>query len=179
MSLVRVDSRSSPLTEHMDISVRSFCSRHHSSADIARLHLCVRQAQQKEGENRFMDVASSQEDLGDIPTNYQSDGGEFFVATNADNTIVGFVAVQRDEREPQTCLLRRLAVIPNARHQGVGSRLCERATQWAESHGFTTIRLATGNKERALGIYWRAGFTVIGYDSERDDILMERACPHL
>ena len=158
----------------MDITVRTFDSRHHSNSDVARLHLCVRQRQEKEGENRFADVASSQEDLGDVTSNYQSDGGEFFVATNEDNAIVGFVAVQRDEQEPQTCLLKRLAVIPSARHQGVGGRLCERAVRWAESHGFTTMRLATGNKERALGIYWRAGFTVIGYNSERGDILMEQ-----
>ena len=157
----------------MEISIDSFDPDRHSSRQIAQLHLQLRQWQEQAGESEFPDIASSQKDLGDIPAAYLSGGGQFMVASDQQGEVVGFVGLQKASGEPGVGILKRMSVIPKLRGQGIGSRLCQRIIGWAKAASYRKIRLKTGNRERAMGIYWRAGFRVVGYDQNNNDVLME------
>lgn len=165
----------------MEVEIEPFDLAKHSSAKIAELHLRLRQWQEQAGEADFPDINSSQADLSDIPANYLATGGQFMVASGEAGEIVGFVGLQKVAGQGGVGVLKRMAVIPELQGQGIGSRLCRRIVGWAKAAGFWKIRLSTGNRERAMGIYWRLGFRVTGYDQNSNDVLMEldfRLAPH-
>ena len=157
----------------MEIEIQPFDPVRHSGQRIAQLHLQLRQWQDQIGETQFGDINSSQQDLGDIPAAYLAAGGQFFVASDKQGEILGFVGLQKAEGELRVGILKRMSVMPQSQGQGIGSQLCQRIIGWAEAAGYQKIRLSTGNRERAMGIYWRQGFRVVGYDQARNDVRME------
>lgn len=71
--------------------------------------------------------------------------------------LEGFVLVGATQ---QTGFIQRVAVHPDARRTGVGSRLISAAVQWSFRRGCTnTVVNTEANNEAALGLYRNAGFT--------------------
>ncbi|MYB40510.1 GNAT family N-acetyltransferase [Candidatus Saccharibacteria bacterium] len=155
------------------VNIRRFDAGRHSSEEIARIHLSVRRRQEESGENSFRDILDSQKDLGDIPAQYLAPGGSFFIAENAEGSVIGFVGLKRDQSEPAVGILKRLAVLPEYRGRDIGYRLVGELVGWAKANGCGRIKLATGLTERAYGIYARHGFIETGFNADSQDFLME------
>lgn len=150
--------------------VELYDSECHPDKRIAQLHLRLRRWQEKIGENNFHDIYDSQPDLRSIAQTYLN-GGQFFVAKNQSDSIIGFVGLKGNDGRVAT--LKRLAVMPEYQGMGVGSRLVEALVRWSRTSGFEKIQLATGRQERARGIYEKYGFKVTGINKKSDDFMME------
>ena len=162
-----------PCETELLASIRHFDDGRHSSREIARIHLSIRRRQEESGENSFRDILDSQADLGDISAHYLVPGGAFFVAENPEGSVVGFVGLKRDQSEPGVGILKRLAVVPEYRGRDMGYQLIGELVGWAKINGYERIKLATGIKERAYGIYGRHGFIETGFNADSQDFLME------
>jgi ribosomal protein S18 acetylase RimI-like enzyme len=139
---------------------------------IAKLHLQVRQQQEDSQENKFTDILDSQTDLINTQIYYVQPGGQFFIATDmASGAIAGFVGLRSDGHGQGT--LKRLAVMPEYRRQGIGIQLVGELVRWAARHKYSKICLSTGVTERAKPIYEKAGFVETGFDNEHQDYRME------
>lgn len=95
-------------------------------------------------------------DLADIHGVYIQPRGNFWVAV-VDDEVVGTVGFEvKAEREGE---LRRLAVQSSVRGLGVGRQLVAKVETWANEAGFTTVRLATGERmHRARDLYALLGY---------------------
>lgn len=151
-------------------SISEFDPARHSAAEIARLHLAIRQKQQADGENSYYNITDSQTDLTNIDGYYLHPGGQFLVATGPGGQIAGFVGLKKTDRGGE---LKRLAVVPDHRRAGLGDRLVGHAVYWATLRGWPQLSLATGYGERAKPIYLRHGFLVVGRNEASRDFLME------
>ncbi|HET7673083.1 MAG TPA: GNAT family N-acetyltransferase [Candidatus Saccharimonadales bacterium] len=139
---------------------------------VAKLHLEVRRKQRADGESDFHGrIRSSQADLKAMQDYYIEPGGNFFIAWEiASGEIAGFIGVKKiGGAEGQ---IRRMAVMPTYRRQGIGTRLARTAVAWAKDAGFRRLHVATGEKEKAIHIYKSAGFEEVGRDPKRGDILL-------
>jgi GNAT superfamily N-acetyltransferase len=89
----------------------------------------------------------------------ERDAGSVFYGLFLDGTQAGFVAVQRDEDE--SWHMRRLAVLPAYRNQGLGRRLIERAVAHAREHGATKLHIGIVAEQRGLREWYEGmGFRV-------------------
>lgn len=139
-------------------------------AEIASLHLEVRRWQEKHQNNIFSNIYDSQSDLNAIEEFYMIPGGNFFVARNLETgKIAGFVGLKNEGN--QTGRIMRLAVMEEHRRRGIGLKLMQEAVSWASQNDFSTLRLATGFKEKAKHIYERVGFTVVGTKNDKDHLM--------
>jgi molybdate transport system substrate-binding protein len=96
-------------------------------------------------------------DLADIDASYVAPGGTFDVAVAPDARVVGCsgVLVLDGER----CELRKMYVAQEARGQGLGTRLLERALAFARARRFGRVELETASVlKEAIALYTRAGF---------------------
>lgn len=88
--------------------------------------------------------------------------GRCFVAEIGNQRIGVYVLLPT---RPQTIEIVNLAV--EARHQGngIGKRLLRHAIQTAQSMGYTTIEIGTGNSSIGqLALYQKCGFRIVGVD---------------
>ena len=154
------------------VNLACFDARRHSASQIAFIHLEIRRRQIETGENSFRDIQDSRKDLSDIPSHYLILGGQFLVAESPVG-IIGFIGLQKDEYRPDAGVLKRLAVLPEYRGQGIGGQLVESLVSWAVANGYKRICLSTGRKEKARGIYEKHGFRVVGFDEDSQNFLME------
>lgn len=139
---------------------------------VAAHHLAVRLRQMEEGESDFHGrIHSSQSDLRGMQENYVEAGGNFFIArdVNADE-IAGFIGLRKTGEGEGS--IKRMAVLPAYRRQRIGTRLAQTAVSWARDAGFTRLKVATGQKEKAITIYKSVGFKLTGQDEKRGDILL-------
>lgn len=128
---------------------------------IAAAHLAVRRQQEQDGTNRFSDIYDSQADLTDLAAYYITGGGNFFVATDSDGALQGFVGLRHDGDGHAT--LKRLAVLPDFEGRGIGTTLVQALINWATQHDFRSISLQTGGDEQARErIYLKLGFKDVG-----------------
>ncbi|MEC4806090.1 MAG: GNAT family N-acetyltransferase [Jaaginema sp. PMC 1079.18] len=74
------------------------------------------------------------------------------------NTAVGTTRLRK--LNPTTLKIERLAVIPSARKQGVGTALMEAAIQWGRDRGYTRITLNAQSYIQSL--YRKLGFEPVG-----------------
>jgi ribosomal-protein-alanine N-acetyltransferase len=96
--------------------------------------------------------------------------------------VAGFaVASALSNVFPVEAELESIAVAPAQQGHGIGRRLLEATLQWAAAQNAETIRLeARASNDRALGIYERSGFHLIGrrpgyYAAPVEDaVVMER-----
>lgn len=111
-------------------------------------------------------------DIANIHEVYVQPGGNFWVATVADEVvgIVGFEVKSDHEGD-----LRRLAVKSSARGHGIGRLLVAQVEQWAKENSFKTVRLGTG---KAMNLA-RKLYASLGYEYShtvvfnRDPLLQE------
>ncbi len=139
-------------------------------AEIARLHLVVRREQAANDQNTFVDIYDSQPDLNAIEAFYVVPGGIFFIAKDSQGNVAGFVGLKYVS--PGQAELKRLAVLPEYRRQGLGTQLVRSLIAWATDQGFETIHLWTGRTERARPIYEKCGFTVVAFRQKDQAWLM-------
>lgn len=140
-------------------------------ADIALIHLSVRNWQEKVGQNTFSNILESQADLNKIERYYIDPGGNFFVARNPQKKILGFIGLRNDGNGKG--VIKRLSVRPDYQRQGIGKALVGNALDWARQNGFTKISLHTNIGEKARSIYEKFGFKVVGFVEEHEDWTME------
>lgn len=155
-----------------EIIIEPFDGSQTVADDIAAHHLAVRFQQREDGESDFHGkIHSSQADLKGMSANYVEPGGNFFIARDAEtDEIAGFIGLKKvGEAEGQ---IKRMAVLPAYRRRRIGTCLAETAVAWAVEAGFKKLRVATGEKEKAIHIYKAVGFSVIGRDDVRNDYLM-------
>lgn len=98
-------------------------------------------------------------DIFSISKTYQQNGGEFWLAREAEK-IVGTVGIQvLDKRH---VLLRRWYVSQEKRGMGIGSKLLKIALGYAKSHAFETVWLSTKRESvEAHRIFKKYGFVEI------------------
>lgn len=103
------------------------------------------------------DPVSTDADLADIEASYQSMGGWFQVVESQDGRIVGSVGLHPEGEE--SCELRKMYLLPEARGFGLGRFLLEEALEKAQQLGFRRVTLETAKVLReAKTLYERYGF---------------------
>jgi GNAT superfamily N-acetyltransferase len=94
--------------------------------------------------------------LKDVEANYLARGGVFDVIED-DEAIVGTIALY--PVDGQVCELRKMYLVREARGQGLGKFLLERAVVQARELGFKRIILETSSKlPAAIRLYINFGF---------------------
>lgn len=99
-------------------------------------------------------------DLEDIGAEYADRGGFFDVAIGPDGEIAGCCGIY--PIDTQTCELRKMYVLRDARGYGLGGRLLRRALAFARGRGFERVELETASVlKEAIALYAGAGFQPI------------------
>jgi GNAT superfamily N-acetyltransferase len=96
-------------------------------------------------------------DLMDLEAGFLADGGLFDVAIGDDGRMAACCGMKRlgDARIE----LRKMYVRRDARGQGLGQRLLDRALAWARARGYPRVELETASRlEEAIALYRKAGF---------------------
>jgi [ribosomal protein S18]-alanine N-acetyltransferase len=95
-----------------------------------------------------------------------------------DGALVGFV-VGKVVAEAQSSELESVAVLPSARHMGVGRAMCEAMIAWCRQQGVTSMELEVRSASLAARrLYERLGFVIEGFrkgyyrEPEDDAVLM-------
>lgn len=87
--------------------------------------------------------------------------GAVLVAEGEDGTAIGWtqvVAAYRVANDPYAEIVA-MVVDENHRSQGIGAALVEAAVDWADGHGFQTVRVRSNVvRERTHAFYERLGF---------------------
>lgn len=152
-----------------DYTIRAYQHHLDHGPAISDMHQTIRQWQLDTRHN-FNFGDDSRIDLTDIPGHYLARGGNFWVARDTTGRLLGFVGLKRADAD--TGEVKRFAVDPTHHREGIGTALVDALVDWAVGTGLRQLRLSTGQREQARGIYERAGFTVYGFDGEYDDWLM-------
>jgi putative acetyltransferase len=106
------------------------------------------------------DLTSKDQDLLNIPGEYQSKGGLFLVAKSK-GQIIGTIALRRIAAD--VCELKRFYVRAEHQRRGVGTSLLRQAIDHARSGGWRCIRLDTSFKSpSAISLFRKHGFVEIG-----------------
>jgi len=87
-----------------------------------------------------------------------------FVATNADDGVIGWIHVARIAllEAPGMALINGLVVDEGSRSAGIGADLVATAEGWAREHGATTIMVRSrSTRERAHRFYERIGYAEV------------------
>src|SRR5436309_5859636 len=130
-------------------------------------------------QSRFpFDPEGAHSDLRNIPTQYQVNGGGFWLMCQSDQ-IVGTVAIRRLAAD--VAEVKRLNVTADHRGRGFGDRLFQHALAHAATIGYRTIRLDTvRNPGPARHLFEKYGFCEIPRynDNPAADLFMELRLPH-
>jgi len=103
------------------------------------------------------DAESSESDLKDIEATYLKSGGVFELVEDRRGKLLGTVGLCPVDED--TCKLRKMYLIPEARGRGLGRRMLERAIDHATRLGFKTIVLETVSvMKEAIRLYTGCGF---------------------
>lgn len=107
-----------------------------------------------------LDLESTDADLNNIEENYLNSGGVFELVEDRQGNLLGtFGLFPLDE---ETCELRKMYFIPQARGIGLGRHILERAVNQARGLGFKRIVLETaGVLQKAIRLYTRFGFVPV------------------
>jgi putative acetyltransferase len=97
-------------------------------------------------------------DLDDISANYLEDEGIFYMAF-IEGRIVGTCAVKK--RNEEKCEVKRLYVHKDFRRLMVGSKLLEKALEFATERYKTAILKTDTSLKPAIALYLKTGFSVI------------------
>lgn len=106
------------------------------------------------------DPATTDADLKDIEAGYLARGGLFEVVEDEGGKMLGTCGLY--PLGDETCELRKMYLLPEARGAGLGKRLLERALEHARRRGFKTVTLETASVlEDAIRLYTRFGFVPV------------------
>lgn len=111
-----------------------------------------------------------QPDLYKIPEVYQQGRGNFWVATNVENRVIGTIALI--EFPPNRAALRKMFVAAEYRGKayGLAQSLMDIALKWCKENGLESIWLGTIPRlEAAVKFYEKNGFDRV----EADDLPLE------
>jgi GNAT superfamily N-acetyltransferase len=120
------------------------------------------------------DAWEGMNDLKDVQAQYVEMGGAFLVAL-LDGRLVGTGGFRRYEVVGY-CELKRIALLPHARGQGLGYALIHDLIQRARAMGYARMILWTNRYvlTRAVDIYRRIGFVEVEHPgADEEDIWME------
>ncbi|WGG44698.1 GNAT family N-acetyltransferase [Rossellomorea sp. DA94] len=123
-----------------------------------------------------------QPDILDIQMNYINNGGNFWVALNDNEEVVGTIGLQKENNE--VAVLKKFFVYKDYRGKeyGIGTDLYKELIEFAKKNGFSKIVLDTPAKAtRSHSFYKKVGFMEIDkkdlpiqYDfSDRDSLIFE------
>jgi putative acetyltransferase len=129
------------------------------AADAAAIRGLVRTVLSQMGLRRDADADDA--DLKNLAASYLSRGGTFDLAFDIQGAAVGCCGVYPldGHRDRPVCELRKMALLPAWRGQGLGRRLLERALAFARGRGYVRIELDTASSlKEAIALYRRAGF---------------------
>ena len=114
------------------------------------------------------------EDMDNIEKNYFENGGIFLVLED-EAEIIGTGAIR--QLQDKICELKRLWLLTEYHHQGLGYRMLQELLTVAREMGYERIRLETDAvfQKRAVQFYKQIGFYEIPIASSTpdEDILME------
>jgi ribosomal protein S18 acetylase RimI-like enzyme len=88
-----------------------------------------------------------------------------FVALSASGEVVGWCDVTPKSRPTYAHSgVLGMGLLPQFRHQGIGTRLMQHALDAARAFGFSRVELAVRqNNENAIALYKKMGFVVEGF----------------
>ncbi|WP_124728644.1 GNAT family N-acetyltransferase [Staphylospora marina] len=90
--------------------------------------------------------------------------GHCFVAVRNGHIIGVYVLI---DTRPQTVELVNIAVSPQEQGKGIGKKLVFHAIETAQSMGYKTIEVGTGNSSISqLALYQKCGFRIVGIDKD-------------
>lgn len=102
----------------------------------------------------ILDVEKEEPDLLAVATAFGSRGGNFWVAIDAHQTVVGCVGwVPRQQKQAE---LKKLYVSASARRRGLASRLVELVEAAAREHGVTNLELWSDTRFSDGHAFYRA-----------------------
>lgn len=108
-----------------------------------------------------------------VPENLEIDANEnqchYLVLYNCEGKAIATARILLKD-EGKTAKIQRVAVIKEARHNGIGTQIMEATTQAAKTLGATTASLSS--QTNALGFYEKLGFTVCS------DVYDDAGIPH-
>ena len=97
-------------------------------------------------------------ELADLPGKYAPPRGELLLVWNGHERAVACAGL-RPLGEGQTCEMKRLYVLPEARSFGLGKKLTEAIIKIAKRRGYSALRLDTlPTMVTAASLYERMGF---------------------
>ncbi len=117
------------------------------------------------------------DDLNDVSATYFANGGVFLVIEVA-GRLVGTGAFHRDAERADVCELRRIALLPELRGQGLGYALMLELISRARALGYATMSLWTNRfkLQRAVAFYHQLGFVDVAHaGAGEEEIWMELA----
>lgn len=101
--------------------------------------------------------AGTDADLADLEAGFLADGGLFDVAIDPDGRLAACCGMK--VMEGGRIELRKMYVRRDARGQGLGTRLLDRALAWARARGHARVELETASRlVEAIALYEKAGF---------------------
>ena len=125
--------------------------------------------------NKEFDIDDADKDLSDIE-NYYNTNGAFFIALN-DNKVVGTVGIVfLEEKNIIIGDVRRLYVLPELQHLGIGTALLQFIYKYAKNNQANCLRGATGKtQEKAISLYKKLGAHEISkYRKSQAELFFEK-----
>jgi GNAT superfamily N-acetyltransferase len=109
----------------------------------------------------------------------KSNGGYFWVAEETiDKQIISTTGIRNLKQYASTCELKRMYVVKEYRHLGIGQKLLDTAVDFAKRIGYSRILLDSSKYlEAARALYLKNGFVDIARynDNYRANIFMEKS----
>ena len=96
--------------------------------------------------------------LGRFSEIYNSDGNQYWVATDANNKIVGGVGIGKLDGIEDVCELQKMYCLPEARGTGVAHQLIEIALEYAKKYYSRCYLETLENMVAAQKFYEKYGF---------------------
>ena len=130
--------------------------------------------------NFRLEIDRLDSDLICIEEHYSKpDGGCFWVAEEiSDKQIINTTGIRNLKQYASTCELKRMYVVKEYRHLGIGQKLLDTAVDFAKRIGYSRILLDSSKYlEAARALYLKNGFVDIARynDNYRANIFMEKS----
>lgn len=111
------------------------------------------------------DFSTSESDLLDIEETYFNSGGTFQLVEDVKENLIGTYAILPITKE--TCKLRKMYLIPQARGHGVGRYMMQQVIETAKVLGFKYVILETSSVMKdAIKLYVQSGFQEIAQPAQ-------------